>query len=207
MTTLETAALKLSAPEPLITSVADIISSQLPSYGRRPAIRYDTGSTYKTLDFTDYVGNINRALQALASERTRQEIVCTFVKNRPEWDMVALATLYGGNILFPLDTKMHDQELEHLLVQSPPDVVLVSRASRERMKRLLDTLGIGARILIADLYEVFEDSKAPLLGDLDDREQCLSSVPVRPGNELPEPSERLDYPDLVLGHYATSGTT
>ena len=111
---------KVATHEQHITSVADIVRDRLPSYGKRPAIRYDDGNTYQTLNFMDYVGNIGRALQAVNTGETQQQIICTFVQNRPEWDMLALASLYTGNILFPLDTKMNDNELTHLLMQSPP---------------------------------------------------------------------------------------
>ncbi|UCC72545.1 MAG: AMP-binding protein [Gemmatimonadota bacterium] len=190
-----------------INSVADIIRDRLPTFGRRPAIRYDDGSTYRTLDFIEYVGNIRRALQVTEPGQERQRIVCTFVMNRPEWDMLALATLYTGNILFPLDTKMHEEELAHLLKQSPPDLVLVSPASRQRMKSVLRQLAIPSQILIADLYHVFEDRDAPTIGELDDNERRFSSVPVSTRAGFPPPSPRLERPELILGHYATSGTT
>ena len=198
---------KVATHEQHITSVADIVRDRLPSYGKRPAIRYDDGNTYQTLNFMDYVGNIGRALQAVNTGETQQQIICTFVQNRPEWDMLALASLYTGNILFPLDTKMNDKELTHLLMQSPPDVVLVSPASRSRMNVILKQLGISARILIADLYSVFEDTDAPTIGDLEDHEQRLSSLPFPKDAGFPEPSARLDQENLVLAHYATSGTT
>lgn len=190
-----------------LASVADIVRGRLPSFGKQPAVRYDDGATYKTLTFSEYAINVRRALQLFPASEGRQQVVCTFVKNRPEWDMLALASLYTGNILFPLDTKMHDAELAHLLKQSPPDVVLVSAASRLRMKSILKQLDIAPQFLIADLYRVFEDSDAPSVGYLDDSEQRMSSLPFPVEVAFPEPSARLDDPDVVLGHYATSGTT
>ncbi len=198
---------KATIPEHHITSVADIIRDRLPSHGKRPAIRYDDGNTYRTLDFMDYVGNVARALPVLDADESRQLVICTFVMNRPEWDMLALASLYTGNILFPLDTKTDDDELLHLLTLSPPDIVLVSPTSRHRMKRLLNNVGLSSQILIADLYSVFEDRDAPTVGDLEDHERRMSSLPFPKSAHFPAPSERLDRQDLVLGHYATSGTT
>jgi long-subunit acyl-CoA synthetase (AMP-forming) len=75
------------------------------------------------------------------------------------------------------------------------------------MKGILRQLGLAPRMLIADLYRVFEDSDAPSIGHLDDREQRLSTLPFLIAAALPEPSARLAQPDVVLGHYATSGTT
>lgn len=75
------------------------------------------------------------------------------------------------------------------------------------MRRLLDEAGIPARILIADLYRTYEDAGAAGIGELGEREQLLSSLPQPAAGELPVPSPRLADPALVLGHYATSGTT
>ncbi|HSM15633.1 MAG TPA: AMP-binding protein, partial [Gemmatimonadales bacterium] len=44
-------------------------------------------------------------------------------------------------------------------------------------------------------------------GDVEAHEQRMSSLPFPVDPDFPEPSERLGDPDLVLGHYATSGTT
>jgi long-chain acyl-CoA synthetase len=207
MTTLAKPVRKGSVGRQSIASVADIVRDRLPASERRPAIRYDDGSAYQTVDFVEYVGNIRRALQVVSSDDSEeQQVICTFVKNRPEWDMVALASLYSGNILFPLDTKMHDAELRHLLTMNPPHVVLVSPTSRLRMKGILHALGLSPRVLIADLYRVYEDSDAPTIGDLDDSEQRLSTVSFPGHAAFPEPSDRLSHDDLVLGHYATSGT-
>jgi long-chain acyl-CoA synthetase len=186
-----------------IRSVADIVRDRLAAPGPRPAIRYDDGVTYHTVHYDDYAQAIRRGLAVLAGP-IAQQVVCTFVQNRPEWDLMALATLYTGNILFPLDTKMDDEELLHLLRTSPPDVVVVSWASRGRMRAVLDILGLRPRVLIADLYHVYEDRDAgpTALGEGESLLSEVTPVPV-----LPAPSARLADPDVVLAHYATSGTT
>jgi long-chain acyl-CoA synthetase len=189
-----------------IASVADIVRERLASFGTRPAIRYDDGGTYRTLSYADYLGNVARGIEVLGPPGAGQTVVCTFVRNRPEWDMMALATFYTGNVLFPLDTKMHDKEVAHLLLQSPPDLVLVSPASRARMKAILAAARLSPRVVIADLYHVWEDRDAPTIRTLDEHERCLSSFPFPSRVSFPEPGARLADDDLVLGHYATSGT-
>ena len=190
-----------------ISSIADIIRNRLSSFGNRTAIRYVDGSTYKTVNFMEYVGNIDRTLRLFLPPSENQYVVCTFVMNRPEWDMVALATLYSGNILFPLDTKMFDAEVKHLLEKSTPDFVLVSLTTRNRMKGYLKELGLSPKILIADMYGVFEDAQAPPIGQLEDHEERLSALPFPSDGNFPEASERLERTDLVVARYATSGTT
>ena len=190
-----------------ITSVAQIVQDRLPSFGNRPAIRYDDGHTYKTLSFMEYVGNIDRTIRLFLPASDRQQVVCTFVQNRPEWDMVALSTLHTGNVLFPLDTKMFDQEVKHLLQASPPDFVLVSLATRNRMKGFLAELSLSPTILIADVYAVFEDAAAPPIGRLEHHERRLSELPFPSDGAFPASSDRLDRDDVVLALYATCGTT
>lgn len=190
-----------------IRSVADIVTELLPAHGDRPGVRYDDGATYRTLTFTDILRNVSRAVGVIGDATDRQQVVCTFTKNRPEWDMMALASLYTGNILFPLDTDMNDEELAHLLGQSPPDVVLVSVASRQRMHRALAGLDLSPRVVIADLYRTFEDAGTAPVNRLVEGEALLSVAPLLPQERLRPASDRLADPDLVLGHYATSGTT
>ena len=192
---------------PTIGSVAEIVRDRLPTFGERPAIRYDDGHAYRTLSFLEYVSNVERALGLFDPSDEEQRVVCTFVMNRPEWDMVALATLYSGNILFPLDTKMYNAEVKHLLSKSPPDVVLVSPTTRGRMKDILCGLGLSPEIVIADVYSVFEDAQTAPLGRLDNSERRLSTLPFPSTDAFPAPSDRLERNEVVVAHYATSGTT
>ena len=191
-----------------IGSVADVVDIQMPAYGDRIAIRYDDGEQYRALSFAEYVGNVRRMVRFFERVDTdRQHIVCTFCKNRPEWDMTALAVFYTGNILFPLDTKMNEVELLHLLSHNPPDFLLVAHAQLQRMRDILARLGQEPVVVVADYYMVFEDQGiAPL--PLRANERSLSSW-VRESSLSGHcsPSPRLANPDTVLGEYATSGTT
>jgi long-chain acyl-CoA synthetase len=184
-----------------IASVVEIVTDRLAQRTTGVVIRYDDGVDYRDVDHAEYGSNLLRGMALLAGQES-QRVVCTFVRNRPEWDLVALSTLYSGNILFPLDTKTPDDELAHLLAISPPDLVLVSRATHARITRVLASLGQHPAIVVADLYDTFEDGGAP---EVPDDAVRLSSI--RPLDMLPVASERLEDPDLVLGHYATSGTT
>jgi long-chain acyl-CoA synthetase len=189
-----------------LESVAEIVEYWLPRHASRTAIRFDDGQRYRDLDYAAYLENARRMINYFASAGAEQRVVATFVKNRPEWDMTAFGSLYTGNILFPLDTGMNDEELTHLLSSNPPDYLLVSPAQRARIKRILAALGQRPRILIADLYRVYEDRDAGDPADLDENETRLSALPPSPPG-LPAPGSRLDDPRTVLAHYATSGTT
>jgi len=211
-----------------IGSVADVVDVQLPAYGKRVAIRYDDGNDYRAQDFATYLDRIKRMIRFFqAAETGRQRVVATFCKNRPEWDMTALATFYTGNILFPLDTKMNADELRHLLAMNPPDDMLVPRVQLARVRSLMDELGLATRLLVADVHRTFEDTEVEALDVLEGEVEAIDG---QGGNAKPLPlrdrevslgrtieqfepigdfraSDRLDDKATVLGHYATSGTT
>ena len=109
-------------------------------------------------------------------DANEQLVVGTFVRNRPEWDLVALSSLYTGNILFPLDPKTPEEELAHLLRISPPDLMMVSRASHAQMTRVLAALGQHPTIVVADLYH---DLRGP--GGAGAAGRCAAALVDRPG--------------------------
>ena len=189
-----------------IHSVADIVDRLLPEFGTRPAIRYDDGQTYVALRFDEYLKNIRRMIGFFATDGDRPRVVATFVKNRPEWDMVALATFYCGSILFPLDTSYNDEELKRLLATSPPDDILVGRRHFGRLRRILTEIEQQPRLLFADAFRVEADEGATLSEVNEPDLVRLSALWHSSEEEVLRPSARLDDPDTVLAHYATSGT-
>jgi long-chain acyl-CoA synthetase len=193
-----------------IKSVADIVDHHLKAYGNNSAIRFDTGDTYQSIHFEDYLKHINAVIRYFMAEKIDGKVIATFCKNRIEWDMVAMATFYTANSIFPLDTKTNEVELKHLLSLNPPDYMLVSKAQLARVEKLCAELDIRPKILLADYRDVFED-------------QGVESVPASPEHvsiariladtnnisvsQVIHPSPKLNNPDTILGHYPTSGTT
>lgn len=191
-----------------VDALADVIRQHIPTYGKRPAIRFDDGGSYRAISFTDY----SKSLASLAPYFAgfSGKVVATFCKNRPEWDYVALSTFYTGNILFPLDTKTNDIELKHLLQLSPPDYILTTFAQRERLHRLCREIGIEPVILLADLFTCYEDTLSAGDGEVhgEQREFSLAGLMrLHDKGELGAPSPRLDDPDSIVARYPTSGTT
>nr|WKN34984.1 AMP-binding protein [Tunicatimonas sp. TK19036] len=193
-----------------ISSVADVITERLPLYQGRTVIRVDNGTSYDNIASDEYLGNIYLMISYFydAQPADTQAVIATFVKNRPEWDMTAFASLYTGNVLFPLDTKMNDDELHRLLTINPPDFLLISQPQVKRMRALLKELNLHPTLLICDLYQVFEDQEGESITDLEPKEVRLSQITTLYEGRLEEdPSPRLDDEDTVLCNYATSGTT
>jgi long-chain acyl-CoA synthetase len=190
-----------------IKSIANIIDVQLPAYGNRTAIRFDKGDTYGNLGFDAYLNHIKAMVQFFSGQNVEQKVVATFCKNRIEWDMVGMAAFYRGNILFPLDTKTNQAELEHLLKLNPPDYMLVSKAELQRMRMLISQLELNTIFIVADLIDVFEDdgheNVTANTGDI----SVASIVETYDPEIAIHYSTLLDNADTILGHYPTSGTT
>ncbi len=190
-----------------ITSVADVIDIQLPAYGARPAIRFDTGNGYDTLNFDAYLNHLKAMVRFFTDNGIEQKVVATFCKNRVEWDMVGMAAFYRANALFPLDTKTNPVELEHLLKLNPPDYMLVSKAQLTKMRRLIARLELHTRLIVADLSGVYEDiGFEQISAAADDISVADIFAACEPGQVI-EKSPLLDDTTTILGHYPTSGTT
>jgi long-subunit acyl-CoA synthetase (AMP-forming) len=192
-----------------IRTIADVILERLPRYGNGPVIRYDDGSRYVNVPLETYLDGIGRMSRFLEKAGAgRQAVVATFCKNRPEWDATAFAAMLTGNILFPLDIKMNREELVRLFSSCPPDYILVSRPQLERIRALVRELKLSTRLLVADWFRTHEDGAEGGPGPAGPDVLPLTSLPVfAKGDGLPSPPPRLDDPDTVLAHYATSGTT
>ena len=190
-----------------LRSVADLLVYQLASYGDRVATRHDTGTRYVDTTFAEVLENACAMARWLQSRHAAQQLVVTLCKNRPEWDMTALAVFHTANILCPLDTTMNAAELDRLLAIRPPDVLLVSRAQLARARELQARLGFRAQVVLADLHACHEDVGAAEAALRD--EECSIAEIRRQfwGGGVPPASPMLDDPDTILGHYATSGTT
>jgi long-subunit acyl-CoA synthetase (AMP-forming) len=190
-----------------IHSVADIVNEQLLTYAGRTAIRFDDGTGYRSIDFSEYHRRIVQMVRLLQGAGAVQRVIATLCKNRLEWDMTALAAFYTANILFPLDVKLDEVELDHLLALSRPDYVLVSRAQLSRLRGVAGRLGLAAQILVADLTETFEDAGTDRAALEPGEASLATALACHEGAEGPVvESALLGDPATILGHYATSGT-
>jgi len=190
-----------------IRSIADIVDSHLSAYGNRPAIRYNTGTTYATVCFDAYLRHLNATIRAIKARGLEQKVFASFCNNRLEWDVTALAVFYTANILFPLDTKLNDAELKHVLSINPPDYVLVSLAQVKRLRSVLDELSITPHVFVADLCPVFEDEHVPPV-ELRQGELSFKHVLATIDSSIEiVASPQLKITDTILGQYPTSGTT
>jgi len=195
-----------------IKSVAEVVTERLQLYDKRPVIRIDNGKNYDNVFCDDYLQNIYRMISFLneKGDINKQKVISTFVKNRPEWDMTAFATLYTANILFPLDTKMNDEELKNILTVNPPDFMLVAKANLLRIRTIIAELKLSPLLLVCDMYKVYEDvenTESANISILNNNEILVSkALEIYEKKLLFKPSTRLEDENTVLCNYATSGT-
>ncbi len=198
--------LTAAAPRGL-ASIADLLGSRMAQHGNRVATRHDEGDRYVDTTYAEALVNARALGHWFLARVAPQQLVVTLCKNRPEWDMIALAVFHTANILCPLDTTMNQAELDGLLSLRPPDVMLVSRAQLARARELQARLGFRAELLLADLHSCREDLGVPVLERLPG-EFSLRQIRDRFRDcGAPAASPLLDNPATVLAHYATSGTT
>lgn len=190
-----------------LASIADLLGSRLARHGDAVATRHDAGDRYVDTTYAEVLVNAGALARWFLARPAPQQLVVTLCKNRPEWDMTALAVFHTANILCPLDITMNQGELEGLLSLQPPDVMLVSRAQLARARELQARLGFRAEILVADLHSCYEDLGVP------EAEQLPGEIGLRHIRDqyrdcgAPAASPLLDDSATILGHYATSGTT
>ncbi len=194
-------------PQPSLRSVADLLGHQLARHGGRVATRHDTGAGYADTTFAELRDRASALARWLGGRPAAQSVVLTLCKNRPEWDLTALATFHTANILCPLDTTANQEELDRLIGIRPPDLMLVSRAQLERARALQARLGFRAQVLVADLHTCFEDIGVADQALREDELSLAGILQQHAQGHPPPPSPLLADPGTVLGHYATSGTT
>lgn len=193
-----------------IAAVSDVVDLCFESYANRPAIVFDDGAAYTKIYFREYAHAAKAVIRYLQAEQCSQQVLSTFTKNRFEWDMYAHGSFYTANRLFPIDTKINEVELLHILAASPPDRVMISMLEYERFKAVCDKAGLSPVFLIADVVRTFEDEGVDA-ADFKQRYPDLtymSQLIEQYGSAEPvAASPLLADPDVVLGLYPTSGTT
>ena len=118
-----------------LASIADLLGSILARHGNAVATRHDTGESYVDTTYAQALENASALARWFLARPNSQQLVVTLCKNRPEWDMTALAVFHSADILCPLDVTMNQNELYGLLALRPPDIMLVSRAQLARARQ------------------------------------------------------------------------
>ena len=112
-------------------SIADLLGSLLARHGDAVATRHDAGDRYVDTTYAEALANASALARWFLARPTPQQLVVTLCKNRPEWDMTALAVFHTANILCPLDITMNQGELEGLLsLRRPMSCWSAARSSR-----------------------------------------------------------------------------
>lgn len=130
--------------------VGDWVRSRATTDARRVAILFeDRAMTYRELDEASSA----MALALLARGLAPGDRVATLSENRPEHVVVLFACAKAGLVLFPMNWRLSDEELEAQLELVAPSIVMVSRAQRARHGNLATDLDatLGLEEALEDL--------------------------------------------------------
>jgi len=113
------------------------VITALPEFGDRPAILTLRGDRELSLSYRELYAQIERLTGALSAQ---QDIVAQRVAilapNRPEWVIACLAVVNAGAVAIPVDAKLDEESLEHVLADCEPSIIFASSDERDRIRRL-----------------------------------------------------------------------
>jgi len=155
--------------------------------GDRPAILAFQSDTLEHWSYAELVDSVARLSTALRDAGIgRGETVALMAGNRPEWVIAALAVIYAGGVLVPVDVQLVDDVVAHILEDSEARFVFTTGEQVPRLVRLVP--GVERRYILFDADSQDERDWRTLLSDRG------------------RPAERLDANETAVLFY-TSGTT
>ena len=116
----------------------------VPKDFRKTALIYkDRGITYSEL--------IERAKEyARFMEILPGEIVVICAENRPEWIYALFGVWQRGGTVAPIDFLSSKREIEYILKETQPSIVVCSDKTEEKLKEVLSSLNIKSKVLNVD---------------------------------------------------------
>lgn len=125
----------------------DMVSGAAVAVPERTAIVYEGQEiTYAQLD--DRVGRLGAALRDRGL--TPGDRVALLAANELEYMEIQGACLRSGFTLVPLNTRLADPELEYIVGDSSPGLIIAGRDFDERVKAVADATSVGERIGLGD---------------------------------------------------------
>ncbi|MCR9218859.1 MAG: AMP-binding protein [Alphaproteobacteria bacterium] len=166
----------------------DVVAA-LPSFGERPAVLTLEGETVSSLSFAELaerVGRLSAGLRAQPGFAGAHAAI--LAPNGPDWIVACLAVIDAGGVAVPVDAKLDDESLAHVLADCAPRLIFAAGDAAERARRLAPA---PFRLIALD---------AP-----SGEASGLETLTAEPGAPPPGPPER--DPAAPAALFYTSGTT
>lgn len=114
----------------------DLVAA-LPSFGERPALLTLDGETVSSLSFAALAERIERLSAGLRAEPGFAGArVAILGPNGPDWVVACLAVIDAGGVAVPIDAKLDEEALAHILADCAPRLIFAAGDASERAQRL-----------------------------------------------------------------------
>ncbi len=150
---LDAGSLALSPPEfpTQIRNFSDFISACLHVFGEKNAVSIFESNAWKTLTFKSLAQESLRVAGILQSAGLRKgDRVAILSSSSIEWVTHFFATLFCGGVVVPLDIKLTEAEIGHIVRHSGPSFILASQVFRETARAVRHNSERSAKVFIID---------------------------------------------------------
>jgi long-chain acyl-CoA synthetase len=147
----------------------------LGKHGAKPALlsyRQDGRDTWSYADFSAAVFSLAAGLEEVLEGDGK--IVALFAGNSPEWTVTAMAAIYAGCVLLPVDRQADSATLEHIFNDSEARIVFTTEDLADHIRRL--DLDNPPKVYFLDRDEGGQSWRGLM------REQPGEPAPVQPGD-------------------------
>lgn len=133
-------------------------------YGPQDAIVSFVKNGSVTLNYQGFLAEIRSVAAALLSQEINQgDNVVFFAPNSASWIISALATIYTGATVVPIDSQQNDDVIKHILEDSSAGWIFTDEKGAKRLDKILPKSGAKAkskhRIVRLDNDEIAESWK------------------------------------------------
>jgi long-chain acyl-CoA synthetase len=109
----------------------------LARHEEKPAIIAFQEDGLATWTYKDFFATVSSLSSGLAKTITGEErTIALCAGNSPQWIMTALAVMYAGGVLLPVDRQAEDETLRHILNDSNAGILFTSRNQAKKIRQL-----------------------------------------------------------------------
>ena len=189
-------------------TLSRVLEHNAKRFREKPMLKWKVGERWKGItygEFYEWARDIGTGLVKLGMKP--KDRVALLSHNGPGWVISYFGIILNGGIVVPIDKELKATELRHILDDSSPKFIILSRDYLETLFEVTDLLPSLERvILLAPMVGDKWDSRAsanhplPDMGEL----ECIEIDAIR--NNATFIHHKMEYDDVVAIVY-TSGTT
>ena len=133
-------------------------------------------STFTYKAFVDEVRNMAVGLQTQGVRKG--DNIVFFAPNSPAWIISALAVIYSGATVVPIDSQQSDEVLVHIIEDSSADWIFTDERGNKRLDKVLQKSGSDHRIVRLDKDDLADSWKSISTGSAASVVEESASAPI-----------------------------